>query len=167
LGFGGYWGTFGALFHILNHALSKSLLFILSGNIVCKYHSAEIDEVRGVLHATPWTGGLFLAGIFALIGLPPFAPFVSEFIIFRAGLETHPWIASTGVILLVVIFGGMLASVNRMLYGAPPAELPRGDRLRLWLAPLALNFMLLLALGLTLPTPLEAALKQVLQVLGI
>ena len=166
LGFGGYWGVFGALLHIVNHALSKSLLFILSGNILLKYHSAEIREVRGLLHTAPWTGGLFLAGTFALIGLPPFAPFISEFIIFRAGLENHAWVTATGVVLLVVVFGGMLASVNRMLYGAPPADLPRGDALRGWLAPLAANFALLLMLGLTLPSPFVAALEQAMKVLG-
>jgi len=167
LGFGGYWGVFGALLHIVNHALSKSLLFILSGNILLKYHSAEIHEVRGLLHAAPWTGALFLAGMFALIGLPPFAPFISEFIIFRAGLEIYPWAAATGVILLVIVFGGMLASVNQMLYGEPPANLPRGDALRVWLAPLAANFALLLVLGLTLPSPFVVALQQVLKVLGV
>src|SRR5574341_387150 len=107
LGFGGYWGVFGALFHVVNHALSKSLLFIISGNILLKYHSAEIREVRGLLHAAPCTGALFLAGMLALIGLPPFAPFISELIIFRAGLESYPWTAAMGVILLVVVFGGM------------------------------------------------------------
>ena len=167
LGFGGYWGIFGALFHVVNHALSKSLLFILSGNILLKYHSAEIDDVRGLLRAAPWTGALFLAGVLALIGLPPFALFVSEFIIFRAGVGSYPWAAAVGVLLLVIIFGGMLASVNRMLYGNPPAGLMRGDPLRLWLAPLGLNFALLIVLGLTLPPPLEMALKQVLQVLRI
>ena len=166
LGFGGYWGVFGALLHVVNHALSKSLLFILSGNILLKYHSAEIREVRGLLRSAPSTGALFLAGILALIGLPPFAPFISEFIIFRTGLESHPWTAATGVILLVVVFGGMLASVNQMLYGEPPTELPRGDALRLWLAPLAVNLALLLVLGITLPYPFEAALQQALQVLG-
>jgi hydrogenase-4 component F len=167
LGFGGYWGTFGALFHVVNHALSKSLLFILSGNILLKYHSAEIDDVRGLLRAAPWTGALFVAGILALVGLPPFALFVSEFIIFRAGLGSYPWTAAVGVLLLVIIFGGMLASVNRMLYGDPPAALTRDDPLRLWLAPLALNFALLIMLGLILPPPFEAALKQALQVLGV
>ena len=167
LGFGGYWGSFGALLHVVNHALSKSLLFILSGNILLKYHSAEIGEVRGLLHAAPWTGALFLAGTLALIGLPPFGPFISEFIIFRAGLESHPWAASAGMILLVVVFGGMLASVNQMLYGAPSEGLAPGDALRLWLAPIALNFALLLTLGLTMPLSFKAALKQVLQVLGV
>jgi hydrogenase-4 component F len=167
LGFGGYWGVFGALLHVVNHALAKSLLFILSGNILLKYHTAEIRDVRGLLDAAPWTGALFLTGTFALIGLPPFAPFISEFIIFRAGLESHPWAAGTGVILLVVVFGGMLASVNQMLYGAPPADLPRGDALRVWLVPLAANFALLLVLGLTLPSPFIAVLQQVLKVLGV
>jgi hydrogenase-4 component F len=167
LGFGGYWGVFGALLHMITHALAKSLLFVLSGNILLKFHSAQIRDVRGLLHVAPWTGALFLAGTLALIGLPPFAPFISEFIIFRAGLESHPAAAGTGVILLVVVFGGMLASVNRMLYGEPPADLRRGDALRPWLAPLAANFALLLVLGLTLPAPLVAALEQVLKVLGL
>lgn len=166
LGFGGYWGVFGALLHVVNHALSKSLLFILSGNILLKYHSTEIREVRGLLRSAPWTGALFLAGMLALIGLPPFAPFISEFIIFRAGLESHPWVAAAGIVLLVIVFGGMLASVNQMLYGEPPKDLPRGDTLRLWLVPLAANFALLLVLGLTLPPPFVIALQQVLKVLG-
>lgn len=167
LGFGGYWGVLGAVLHVINHALAKSLLFILSGNIWLKYRTTEIREVRGLLLSAPSTGALFLAGMIALIGLPPFAPFISEFIIFRAGLESHPWAAGTGVILLVVVFGGMMASVNQMLYGEPPADLPRSDRLRVWLAPLAVNFGLLLVLGLTLPSPLVVALKRVLQVLGV
>jgi hydrogenase-4 component F len=167
LGFGGYWGIFGALLHMVNHALAKSLLFIVSGNVLLKYHSAEISDVRGLLRAAPWTGGCFLAGTLALIGLPPFAPFISEFIIFRAGLESHPWTAGGGVILLVVVFGAMLASLNQMLYGEPPADLPRGDKLRLWLVPVGVNFALLLVLGLTLPPPFEAALKQVLRVLRV
>jgi len=54
-----------------------------------------------------------------------------------------------------------------MLYGEPPADLPRGDALRLWLAPLAANFALLLVLGLTLPSSLVVALEQVLKILGV
>ena len=69
--------------------------------------------------------------------------------------------------MLVVVFGGMLASVNQMLYGAPPADLSSGDALRVWLVPLAANFALLLVLGLTLPSPFIAALQQVLKVLGV
>ena len=89
LGFGGYWGVFGALLHVINHALSKSLLFMLSGNILLKYRTTDIRRVRGLLRASPLTGGAFLAGTLALVGLPPFGPFISEFIIFRAGIESN------------------------------------------------------------------------------
>jgi hydrogenase-4 component F len=168
LGFGGYWGVLGALLHVINHALSKSLLFILSGNILLKYQTTDIRRVRGLLRASPLTGGAFLAGTLALIGLPPFGPFISEFIIFRAGFDSGArWIAATGVALLAIVFAGMLASLNQMLYGLPPEKLERGDVLRWPLAPLAVNFALLLVLGLTLPSAFVEALQQAIRVLGV
>lgn len=166
LGFGGYWGVFGALLHVINHALSKSLLFMLSGNILLKYRTTDIGRVRGLLRASPLTGGAFLAATVALLGLPPFGLFMSEFIIFRAGLESHAWVAVIGIALLVVVFAGMLASVNHMLYGEPPDTLARGEVPSWSLAPLAVNFALLIAFGLTLPSAFADAVKQAIEVLG-
>ena len=143
LGFGGYWGLLGALLHMLNHALCKSMLFILSGNILLKYETADVRNVRGLLKAAPWTGALFLCGIFALIGMPPFGLFISEFLIFRAGFVAHftPY-AVTGIALLVLIFAGMLAAVNQMLYGEP-GDVRRGDPVRWELSPLLINIVVL------------------------
>jgi hydrogenase-4 component F len=166
LGFGGYWGLFGALLHVINHALAKSLLFMLSGSILLKYGTTDIRRVRGLLRASPLTGGAFLAGTLALLGLPPFGPFISEFIIFRAGLESNAWVAAIGIAFLVVVFAGMLACVNRMLYGEAPDKLERGDALRWSMAPLLVNFAVLVALGLTLPAAVAEALKQAIEVLG-
>jgi hydrogenase-4 component F len=167
LGFGGYWGVFGALLHVINHALAKSLLFMLSGNILLKYRTTEMRRVRGLLRASPLTGGAFLAGTLALVGLPPFGPFMSEFIIFRAGLERNARVGVIGIALLVVVFAGMLASVNQMLYGEPSDKLERGAGLSRWaLAPLLVNFVVLVALGLWLPPTLADALKQAIEVLG-
>jgi hydrogenase-4 component F len=165
LGFGGYWGVFGALLHVINHALSKSLLFMLSGAVLVKYRTTDIRRVRGLLRASPITGGAFLAGMLALVGLPPFGPFVSEFIIFRAGIGSNAWVAAIGIALLVVVFAGMLASVNQMLYGEPPDKLARGEALKWSIAPLAVNFALLVVLGLTLPAPLAEALNQAIAVI--
>lgn len=168
LGFGGYWGILGALLHVINHALSKSLLFILSGNILLKYHTTDIRRVRGLLRASPLTAGAFAAGTLALLGLPPFGPFMSEFLIFRAGVENGSvWVVILGVALLAVIFAGMLGSVNRMLYGEPPEKVEPGDVLTWSLAPLIVNFALLLVLGLTFPDTIAAALEQALRVLGV
>lgn len=167
LGFGGRWGMLGALLHLVNHALSKSLLFILSGNILLKFRSTEIRQVRGLLRVSPLTGGAFLAGTLALVGLPPFALFFSEFLVFRAGLENGPvWVAVTGVGLLVVVLAGMLGSVNQMLYGEPPAGMACGDPLRWSLAPLAINFCLLIFFGLMLPPAYVGILERVVRVLG-
>jgi hydrogenase-4 component F len=167
LGFGGHWGVLGALLHIVNHALSKSLLFMLSGNILLRYQTTDIRKVRGLLRASPVVGGAFLAGVLALIGLPPFGTFISEFIIFRAGLETGPrWVAVAGIGLLVVVFAGMLASVNQMLYGEPAGKVQRQHSPMWSLAPLAINFALLVLLGLTLPPAFVEALKQAMKVIG-
>jgi hydrogenase-4 component F len=98
--------------------------------------------------------------------LPPFGLFISEFIIFRAGLENHAWVAVIGIALLVVVFAGMLSSVNHMLYGEPPDTLAGGE-VPIWaIAPLAVNFALLIAFGLTLPSAFADAVKQALEVLG-
>ena len=168
IGFGGYWGVLGGLLHLINHALSKSLLFVLSGNILLKYQTTDIRRVRGLLRVSPIAGGAFLTGMLALVGLPPFGLFVSEFIVFRAGFEAGPrWIAVTGVGLLVVVFAGMLASVNHMLYGDSSERVGRGDLIKWSLAPLAVNICALVTLGLTLPKPLVHALEQALTILGV
>jgi hydrogenase-4 component F len=167
LGFGGYWGTLGALLHVINHALSKSLLFMLSGNILLKYRTTDLRRVRGLLRASPVVGAAFLSGAIALIGLPPFGPFISEFMIFRAGFGGGPrWVAMAGLGLLVAAFAGMLSSVNHMLYGEAPERIGRGDTIKWSLAPLAVNLCLLLVLGLTLPRALLHALEQAMRILG-
>jgi hydrogenase-4 component F len=173
LGFGGYWGVLGAMLHLVGHALAKSLLFILSGNVMLRFHTSEVSAVRGLVRAAPWLGGAFLAGILALLGLPPFSLFISEFLIARAGLESRaPWLAVIAIALFVVVFGGMLANVNRMLYTEPtrPSHEEKGQRAHPmgWvLAPLAVNFTILVVLGLTMPSAVMNAFNQVLRVLGV
>lgn len=168
LGFGGYWGMLGALLHMLNHALTKSMLFLLSGSISLKYQTTEIRGVRGLLKTSPWTGFAFLCGILALIGLPPFGLFISEFIIFRAGFVAHSVAyAVTGIALLALVFAGMLGSVNQMLYGRPSEQMESRDPLRWSMVPVALNAILLVGFGLSLPAGVREFFNLVLKVLGV
>ena len=171
LGFGGYWGVVGALLHMLNHALCKSMLFVLSGNILLKYGTTEIRGVRGLLKAAPWTGLAFLFGVVALIGMPPFGLFISEFIIFRAGFAAHSAAyAILGISLVALAFAGMLASLNQMLYGGA-GELRAGDRggdpIGWAMAPLAINVVMLVGLGVMMPDSMRVFLGQILKVLGV
>src|SRR5438094_2527641 len=158
LGFGGVWGTAGALLHIANHALAKSVLFVLSGRIRKAYGSTEISAVSGLMGPMPFTGGGFLAAMLALLGLPPFGLFVSEVMIFAAGFtQGFPFIAAVGLILFVIAFAGLLRTTHAILYGAPSSRHPvveAGGWPRA--IPLAGALALLLLTGLAWPPGLAA-----------
>ncbi len=162
LGFGlGPLGSFAALMHLLNHAAGKSMMFLLSGNILHHYGSTRISAVKGVLRTLPWTGGLFLLGGLALLGVPPFGIFASEVLMFRAGLTAgHPWVVALLAIVVVLIFISVLGHLNSLLYGTPPAgnssPMPEGPTL----IPLIMNVAALVVLGLALPEPVARLFHQ-------
>ena len=86
-GFGGPLGIAGALYHMLNHSLNKSLMFFGAGNMMRAYGTKDIGQIRGVAEHFPTSGALWLAGAVAITGAPPFGLFLSEFTIMRAGLQ--------------------------------------------------------------------------------
>lgn len=160
-------GVFAALLHLVNHTAAKSLMFFLVGNIERKYGSPLIRQVRGLLKAMPWTGAMFAAGLLALMGLPPFGLFISEFALFRAGFATHhPWLMGTALLLLLVAFVSFINHLNRMLYGAVPDGVVAGDMKRGHMTLLLLSLVVLTVLGLTLPAPLETLLHQIVRMVA-
>ena len=160
-------GVFAALLHLVNHTVAKSLVFFLVGNIERRYGSALIENVRGLLKVMPWTGGLFAAGLLALIGLPPFGLFISEFALFRAGFAlSHPWLMGATLALLAVAFVAFISHLNRMLYGRPPESVAVGEAGGWRIAPLLLSLATLVVLGLTLPAPLAALLNQIVAIVS-
>lgn len=160
-------GVFAALLHLVNHTAAKSLMFFLAGSIERKYGSPLIKQVRGLLRVMPWTGGLFAAGLLALMGLPPFGLFISEFALFRAGFAGHHyWLMGAALLLLLVAFVSFISHLNRMLYGAAPEGVVAGEISRWRLAPLMLSLLILVVLGLTLPAPLEALLNQIVRIVS-
>jgi hydrogenase-4 component F len=165
LGFGGAWGVGGALLHVANHALAKSVLFLLSGRIRAAYGSAAVSDVSGLLGAMPVTGRGFLLAMLALLGLPPFGLFVSEVLIFGAGFQSsHGVAAGVGLALLVVAFAGLLRTSHRMLYGAVPAVVDQPGGLRS--LPIGLALLLLTVTGVAWPPGLAAALDHLVHLLG-
>ncbi|MGH7393536.1 MAG: proton-conducting transporter membrane subunit, partial [Candidatus Rokuibacteriota bacterium] len=166
VGFGGAWGLGGAVLHVANHALAKSVLFLLSGRIRAAYGSAEIPAVSGLLASMPFTGRAFFMAMLALMGLPPFGLFVSEVMIFGAGFAQGWWLAAaTALVLLVVAFAGLLRTAHRMAYGAasaPPPE-PGG-----WIGevPLVAALALLVLTGVAWPPGLAGALERIAAVLA-
>lgn len=160
-------GTFAAMLHLLNHTLAKSTMFFLAGRVLHRYRTTEISGVSGLLKTMPWTGGLFAAGVLAVVGLPPFGLFISEFALFRAGFAAgRPWLMGLVLALLAVAFVSMIGHLNRMLYGAPSAAVPGGEPGRWPLVPLGACVAALVVLGVTLPAPVDTLLRRIVEIVG-
>jgi hydrogenase-4 component F len=159
VGIGGA-GVFGSLLHVINNGFTKGLMFLAAGNIHRAFGGKTTDVVSGALRKVPWSGALFLLGFFAVTGSPPFAPFVSEFAILSAAFEERKYaIGATFLILLVVVFIGMGATVLAVVQGKPtePAAPPRvAHKESLFMVgPPALFLVLVLVLGVYVPEPLK------------
>ena len=156
-GFGGFLGIAGALYHMLNHSLNKSLMFFGAGNVMRAFGSKDMCAIRGVRLQFPVMGTLWLAGAVAITGAPPFGPFLSELTVLRAGMESiHAWAAVVMLVLLVVIFIGFLEHF-RAMYFSKPIETPlKFTRLSVWcVLPMWLALLPLLVLGLWWPDALH------------
>lgn len=168
LGIGGT-GIFAALLHFINNGLGKGLLFLTAGNIHRAYGDKTLSRVHGALRRVPVSATLFLIGVFAITGSPPFGPFFSEFLMLKSAASAGRWgIALAAAVLLGVIFIGMADTALSMTQGEPPAEPARpdqGDSLLLTLAPAAFAAGLLV-LGLWIPAWLTARLGAAAALLG-
>jgi hydrogenase-4 component F len=162
IGIGGLAAKF-ALFHLAANALVKSVLFLSAGNIHRSYASKQLPHVTGALRRTPVSGWLFLLGFLAITGMPPFAPFLSEFSIASGALGTGH-IASGAVFLVLLggIFLAMSETVVKVVFGTPSAQrvrTPYKDA-PATTAPLIVALGLALVLGIWLPRPLQSMLDQ-------
>jgi hydrogenase-4 component B len=77
-----------ALFHVLNHSLFKSLLFIGAGAVLISTGERDMDKLGGLIHRLPLTSFAVLVGCVAISALPPFNGFVSEWLLFQAVLQS-------------------------------------------------------------------------------
>lgn len=160
-------GAFGALLHAINHSLVKAMLFLLAGNILARYQTKNILQVRGLLRVAPVTGALWLGGFFAITGTPPFGPFLSKFTILKAALDGgHIWLTTIFLASLGIIFLGMATAFPGMAQGELekiPATAP--DKKWQIFPPLILG-ALVLWLGINVPEPLANLLHQIAATLG-
>ena len=87
LGFGSALGLTAALFHMFNHALLKSMLFLAAGAVIYATGTRDITKLGGLISKTPITALAVLVGGLAVAGLPPLNGFASKLLIYEAGLE--------------------------------------------------------------------------------
>lgn len=164
-GVGGMIGTFGGLFHLVNHAFAKSLAFFAAGNIHRRFKTVEIEQVRGLATVLPWSAlALIIAGC-ALAALPPFALFTSEMQIITAfGTSGPPGLGGqsgpTVTILLllfcsVVAFAGFLYRITGMVWGVAAHDVPLGEQWTIGHIPILLIGAALIGFALSLPPPIR------------
>jgi len=159
-------GFYFALFHALNHSLSKSGLFLTAGNILTLFKSKAIGEVRGLGRSHPQIGWAWIVGFLAISGTPLFGLFISEFNLLGVAVMQHRLvIAVIYLFLLTAVFVGMAAAFFPMVQGAA-ADAPR-EKLPalLRLLPLLL-FMLTFLLGVYIPGGLDRLLRMGAAALG-
>jgi hydrogenase-4 component F len=157
-GFGGI-GAFAALLHILYHGLAKSILFLSAGNIFLKYGSTKIINVRGVIKSLPITGSLFLIGFLAIVGLPPFGIFFTEFYIFSAGIIFYPWIAALVILALIFVFAGFLKLISSMILGEKPEEVVVGEANAWTYVPIIVLAVIFIGASLFLPEQIKTVIN--------
>jgi hydrogenase-4 component F len=122
-------GDYSALLQMIGHSLTKSFCFFAAGVALLVLGTREIAAVRGLIRTSPVAGAMLLFGALAIGGAPPFAVFLSEFSIFRAGLEAKDYVTvALLVIFITVAFLGIMLHVNRMVFGTPTIQVEPGHK---------------------------------------
>jgi hydrogenase-4 component F len=166
IGLGGQ-AHFGAAYQIAAHALAKSFCFFAAGAVVLTVGTQEIASVRGLIRLSPPAAVAFLLGGFAIAGAPPFAVFMSEFAILKAGLGTAQYLAAGLLALFVVVaFCAMMQHVNRMVFGEAGLSQVVGSLPATCSVALVLSAIPVVVLGVYLPTGLYRLLAASAAVLG-
>lgn len=189
LGVGGPVGIFGGLFHLLNHALAKSLAFFVAGNVYRRYATREINEIRGLVNIQPVTAVAMLVTGLALAGMPPFSMFASEVMVVSA-LATQSFVSDTlhlGRFLTIIIthdvrslamvalfllfavalFGGFTYRVVSMVWGSAPDSVKRGEPWDAGHIPLIMTGGALVGFGLGIPEPVRGLMDRAVAILMV
>jgi hydrogenase-4 component F len=166
-GLGGAEAHLGAAYQITGHAIAKSFCFFSVGLTVTAIGTQDIASIRGLIRASPVAAIVLAAGGFAIAGAPPSAIFVSEMVILKAGLASGQF-AVIGLLafFVVVAFCAVMYHVNRMVFGAPAADVVATATPVSVKAALVLAAIPLLAVGLYVPQPLQDLLRAAAAAMG-
>jgi formate hydrogenlyase subunit 3/multisubunit Na+/H+ antiporter MnhD subunit len=120
-------GIAGGLFHMINHAIYKSCLFLSAGSVEYRTKTTELDKLGGLGSKMPLTMFCFIVAAFAISGVPPFNGFYSKWMVYQGIIElnkeTHLWV----IFLIAAMFGSVLtlASFLKMIHSLFLGETPK------------------------------------------
>ena len=147
-GMGGPVANFAALLHMTVHSLTKSAIFFTVGHAVQKAGSQIMDDIRGLITISPTIGWGLMLGTLAILGMPPFGVFASEFLILTTAMREQPWATPVLLLALAVAFAAIFGRVQSMVFGETSVRrLPHPPAL----APVFVHLGLVLLLGVFVP----------------
>jgi multicomponent Na+:H+ antiporter subunit D len=114
-------GAQGGLFHLLNHSIYKSMLFMCAGAVLFRTKSQKFDELGGLGKKMPITALAFLIGALAISGIPPLNGFASKYTIYLAGIEAgQPLITVIAVLVSALTFASFFKAFGSVFLGQMP-----------------------------------------------
>ena len=147
-GMGGPVANFAALLHMTVHSLTKSAIFFTVGHATQKAGSQLMDDIRGLVTLSPTIGWGLMLGTLAILGMPPFGVFASEFLILTTAMREQPWATPILLLALGVAFAAIFGRVQPMVFGDSTVKrLPHSPAL----LPVFAHLALVLMLGLFIP----------------
>src|SRR3990167_1362743 len=162
-GMGGKVATFAALLHMTVHSLTKSAIFFAVGHAAQKSGTQVIADIRGLIDSNPTIGWGLMLGSLAILGMPPFGVFASEFMILTVAMHQQPWATPFLLAALGVAFAAIFGKVQPMVFGtATTARLPHPPAL----IPVFVHLAMVLLLGLYIPPYLAGWYRQAAQLIG-
>ena len=147
-GLGGPIATFGALLHMLVHSLTKSSIFFTVGHASQMHDTQEMSKIKGLVRGNPLVGWGLLFGVMAIVGMPPFGVFTSEFLILTATMKDAPYLTPFLLLGLGVAFAAIFRRVQPMVSGHKP---PHQHLIKVAHIPVVLHMVLVLVIGLYMP----------------
>ena len=126
-------GFIGGLYHVLNHAAFKGLLFLGAGSVLHATHTRNMEEMGGLIKRMPWTALFFLIGAVAISALPPLNGFVSEWLVFQSLLGgVNIPVPEVAVVMpvavgLLALTSGLAAACFVKAFGITFLALPRSS----------------------------------------
>jgi len=162
-GMGGAIANFAGLLHMTVHSLTKSAIFFAVGHATQKSGTQMIDGIRGLITTSPVIGWGLMIGTLAILGMPPFGVFASEFLILTTAMREQPWATPFLLVALGVAFAAVFSKVQPMAFGEPvEARLPH----RPAMIPVFVHLAIVLMLGLWIPPFLAAWYRQAALLIG-
>lgn len=149
-GFGVKTAVFGALLHSIVHAYGKSLLFLVSGNILSAYKTKRIGNIKCLIKTMPLNSIFLIAGILVITGTPPFGTFFSEFKILQGGFYTGHYISATILAFsLLIVFAGFLNPFIKMIFQGEHSNYSKMDKDKENIVPLIIDLVLIIFISCT------------------